>query len=173
MTTAPAPVLLVDALNVAYWCGAPPTLRLPLGLAIGLLGQGSCVGLIFDASAGYQLPASEHAVYTQLLQSPALALQVPSGHSADRQLLTQAKAMKAAVISRDRFRQHRRKFRSIVGSLTRSLSGGVMGDQIHVPQLGLSCPLPADIDQAWAAWRALGAKLEQQGALDSRGADPA
>ncbi|MEN8821632.1 MAG: hypothetical protein ABF271_11055 [Abyssibacter sp.] len=163
----------MDALNVAYWCGSPPTLRLPLGLAIGLLGQGYRVGLIFDASARYQMPASEHAVYGQLLQYPALALQVPSGSSADRQLLTQAKTLQAAVISRDRFRQHRPKFRSIVGSPTRSLSGGVLGDQIHLPQLGFSGLLPADIEQAWAAWRALGTRLERQGALDSRCADRA
>ena len=41
----------VDALNLGYWCGAPPSLRIPLTALQGLLAQGRPATLVFDASA--------------------------------------------------------------------------------------------------------------------------
>lgn len=144
---------VVDALNVAYWCGSPPTLRLPLALATGLRRAGYQVQLVFDASTSHQLAEHEWDVYRALLMLADVAVQVPSGTSADRHLLTLAKASGARVISRDRFRQHRRKFRSIVGPPDRRVDGVVSGDCIHLPAIDCRMPLPGDVDAAWRECR--------------------
>lgn len=152
---AAAPVIvLVDALNVAYWCDRPPSLRLPIALLVGLLKQGHRTWLYFDASARHQLPA-EVALYERLLLQPAHCIEVRSGIPADRVLLRQAKALGACLLSRDRYRDHRRRHRKFIDDPTRLLSGVVARDRVLVPGLALDAPLPATADDAWTELEAL------------------
>jgi hypothetical protein len=139
----------VDALNLGYWCGAPPSLRIPLSALRGLLAQGRLARLVFDASAAHQLPESEREIYAALRQRGPWCLQVPSGTSADLSLLEAAKADGGVIISRDRFREHRRGFRSIVHAAKRRLDGFVAADQLHIERLGLCLPLSPSAAQAW------------------------
>ena len=144
---------LIDALNVAYWRGAPPSLRLPLALMQSLLAAGHEALMIFDASAPHQL-RDEAALYEQLMQQPALAMQVPSGRSADGELLRRARASGACIISRDGYRDHRRRYRKLIDDPSRRFAGHVAGDQLVLPSLPLAVPLPASTEAAWLALQA-------------------
>lgn len=145
---ATARVFLIDALNVAYWCGAPPSLRLPLALLHQLLADGHSAELIFDASARYPL-AAERSIYQPLLQQRAHCIEVPSGRTADGVLLREARKRGACIISRDRFRDHRRRYRKLIDDDTRLLAGFVANDLLQVPALGLSAALATTAEAAW------------------------
>lgn len=149
MTPASAAVL-IDGLNVAYWCGAPPSLRLPLSLLHALLNTDHTCLLCFDASTPYQLPAEERPIWQALIAHPALAMQVPSGQSADDFLLRLARDCGGRILSRDRFRDHRRKFRRLIADPTRRIDGAVEADTLRVPALDLATPLSASAADAWA-----------------------
>lgn len=133
--------VLVDALNVAWWCGAPPSLRLPVALLTELLRRGDSAWLYFDASAPHQL-AHERADYDALVEMRDHVLEVPSGTPADRVLLRHARDRSARIVSRDRFRDHRVRFRRIIDDPARVLPGHVEADTLCVPGLGLRAPLP-------------------------------
>jgi hypothetical protein len=152
-TPAAVPVL-IDALNVAYWCDRPPSLRLPIALLVALLKSGRRTWLYFDASARHQLSA-EAALYERLMLHEAYCIEVRSGIPADRVLLRQAKALGACVLSRDRYRDHRRRHRKFIDDPSRLLSGAVARDRVLVPGLALDAPLPATADAAWAELEAL------------------
>ncbi|WP_022978359.1 NYN domain-containing protein [Nevskia ramosa] len=141
--------LFVDALNVAYWCGQPPSLRLPITLIAGLLAAGHDALLCFDASARYQLKV-DAAAYAKLIQLDGLAFEVPSGIPADRVLLKQANAANGAILSRDHFRNHRRRYRRLIDDPARVIAGYVRNDRLLLPALALDLPLPATTEQAWA-----------------------
>jgi hypothetical protein len=136
-----APLLLIDALNVAYWRGAPPSLRLPLALATGLIDRERTVRMIFDASTPFRLPSDERDAYRQLLAQPGLAVEVASGVPADRQLLRLARASGSVIISRDRFREHRARYRRLIDDPERLLGGHVSADTLLLPHLDLAIPL--------------------------------
>jgi hypothetical protein len=135
------PLLLIDALNVAYWRGAPPSLRLPLALAAGLHERGRPARMIFDASTPFRLPAHERVAFHRLLEQPALAVAVASGVPADRQLLRLARRSGAAIISRDRFREHRARYRRLIDDPARVLGGHIAEDAFFLPGLNLVLPL--------------------------------
>lgn len=145
----------IDALNVAYWCGRPPSLRLPLALMTALLAEGYQAVLFFDASARYQL-GEESDLYAQLMQVPDHFVEVPSGRSADTELLKRARATGACIVSRDHFRDHRRRYRKLIDDPARLLMGFVSNEHLLVPALALDVLLPAT---ALAAWRALQSHL--------------
>ena len=146
--------LLIDALNVAYWCGTPASLRLPIALLSGALAAGHQAELMFDASAPYRLP-DEAALYAALLQCAPHVSVVPSGRTADALLLRKARATGGCVLSNDRYRDHRRRYRTLIDDPARLLPGRVREDRIEVPALTLSIPLPASAEQAWAELEAL------------------
>ncbi len=148
-----SPELLLDGLNIAWWCGSPPSLRLPLSLWLGLSGQGRRATVVFDASTPYQLPAAERDIYAAWLADGTGIVQVASGQSADAWLLQAALQGGGAVISRDRFREYRRACRSVVRNPARRLDGFVAEDRIQVPALGQVVPLHPDAMQAWAQFR--------------------
>lgn len=127
---------LIDALNLAYWCGSPPSLRIPLSVFSALRACGHSARLIFDASARYQLEA-EAEIYTALLKFPDCAAEVPAGQPADRELIKQARASGATIISRDKFRDYRKKFRKLIDDPERVISGFVEDDRILLPAIGL------------------------------------
>lgn len=137
-----APAVLIDALNVAFWAGAPPSLRVPLAIAKALIARGRDVRLVFDASTPHRLADEERAAYDRLMAVIPCALQVPSGHSADRWLLQAAKATGGVIVSRDHFRQHRRGYVSIIHNPARRLDGWVAADGVRVPGLHLMEALP-------------------------------
>lgn len=139
--------LFIDGLNLAYWCGQPPSLRLPLALLVQMLEAGHPATLYFDASTRYQVPAEAES-YVRVLQFPASIIEVPSGRTADAVMLKQARDAGARVISRDRFRDHRRRFRRLIDDPARMLSGMVYDDCLRVPALELIVPLPATVDEA-------------------------
>lgn len=134
-------LVLVDAMNVAYWCDRPPSLRLPLAVLAALRARGQPVRLIFDASARHRLEA-EAPLYRQLLEGSAEISEVPAGRPADRELLRQARAQDALLLSRDRFRDHRRRYRRLIDDPARVFGGFVTDDRIHIPMLALDVPLP-------------------------------
>lgn len=141
--------LLVDALNVAYWCGQPPSLRLPITLIAGLLAAGHEARLCFDASARHQL-RDDAGHYLLLIGRDALAFEVPSGIPADRVLLRQATARNGIVVSRDRFRDHRRRHRRLIDDPARLIAGHVHDDRLLLPALALDLALPPTTAEAWA-----------------------
>lgn len=145
VTAAPDRLVLVDAMNLAYWCGRPPSLRVPLAVCAALRARAQLVRLIFDASARYRLGA-EAALYLRLLDDVAGVHEVPSGRPADRELLRQARAQDALLLSRDRFRDHRRRYRRLIDDPARVFGGFVAADQVHVPALALRRALPATPD---------------------------
>ena len=134
-------------MNLAYWAGLPPSLRVPLGLMAALLARGDRPFAVFDANARYQLPPDEQPCYAALLQGP-WASEVPSGDSADGHLLKLAVDSGACVISRDRFREFRRKYRTVTRNPERKLDGTVHDDQIFVPGAELAAELPASAELA-------------------------
>jgi hypothetical protein len=144
-----APGVVVDALNVAYWCGDPPDLRLPLALMAHLLERGHPVLLYFDASAPYKLKDDDRLIYQQLVQHPRHVVQVPSGRRADGVMLQHARSTGACIVSRDRFRDYRRRFRKLIDDPARLFGGAVAENVLHVPALGVEARLPGSSREAW------------------------
>lgn len=144
---AAPPSILIDALNLAYWCGDPPSLRLPLALLTRLLADGRHAQLVFDASARYRL-GDEARLYAQLLEYPAQVLEVPSGQPADRAILRHATRSGACVVSRDKYRDHRRRYRRLIDDPARLLGGVVEDDRVQLPGLALDFMLPFSTQQA-------------------------
>lgn len=140
--------IVIDALNVAYWCGRPAQLRLPLVLANALRERGHAVLLCFDASTPYKVAEQERMIYERLLQPSPLVLPVPSGTPADRVMLRHARAHGACIVSRDKFADHRKRYRKLVDDPARLLSGFVFADALQIPGLGLHAPLLPSAVQA-------------------------
>lgn len=142
--------LLIDAMNLAYWCGAPPSLRVPLSLLAYCVGAGINARLYFDASAVHRLPVDERDLYGRLLREHAgRAGEVPSGRSADGVMLRDARRSGTCIISRDRYRDHRRRYRKLIDDPTRLLPGHVAADLIHVAALDLHATLASSAAAAW------------------------
>jgi len=150
--------IVCDALNVAYWIGHPPDLRLPLALMAELLQRDRQVFLYFDASAPHKLTEVDRPVYT-FLRAHRDVIEVPSGKPADRLMLKHARSIGAAVVSRDKFRDQRRRFRRLVDDPSRLLSGAVSGNVLHVPGLDVSAPLADSTEIAWQRVVAASAKI--------------
>lgn len=146
----PARPLFIDALNLAYWCGEPPSLRVPLSVMAHLLAAGDEAVLYFDASARYRL-GSEASLYARLLQHSGHVIEVPSGKVADGVMLRQATARGACILSKDKYRDHRRRYRRLIDDPARLFSGTVEGDRLLVPALALELRLPASVHEAWAS----------------------
>lgn len=142
-----SPEVLIDALNVAWWCGAPPSLRLPVALLTELRRRGHRAWLYFDASAPHQL-AHERVDYDTLVALTDHVVQVPSGTPADRVLLRHARDRAGLIVSRDRFRDHRARFRRLIDDPARLLSGRVEADTLHIAGLELVAALPVSTRQA-------------------------
>lgn len=142
--------VLLDALNVAHWCGEPPSLRLPLALLVGLRAGGHEAILYFDANAKYLLP-DEGDVYARLSACTNLCVEVPSGRRADGVMLRDARDTGAVIVTRDRFRDHRQRYRKLIDDPSRVFGGTVRDDRVRVPTLDLDVPLPASAEAAWAA----------------------
>ena len=152
-TTAQPPTeVLIDALNVAWWCGAPPSLRLPVTLLAALLRRGDRAWLYFDASAPHRF-AHERGEYDALISMTDHVLVAPSGTPADRLLLRHARDRSARIVSRDRFRDHRRRFRRLIDDPARVLGGAVESDRGCVQGLGIEAPLPVSSRLALDALR--------------------
>ena len=149
--TVEARRVFIDALNLAYWCGAPPSLRVPMAAMTGLLRAGLPTSMVFDASARYRL-GDEAALCARLLRYPEQVIEAPSGLPADRLMLRRATRLGARVLSRDRYRDHRRRHRRLIDDPARLIAGGVREDRLSLPMLGLILDLPAT---ALAAWDAL------------------
>lgn len=147
-TSPGARPILVDALNVAYWCGAPPSLRLPLTLMVHLLAGGYPALLYLDASARYRLQG-EADVYAHLMGHPRHVVEVMSGRTADGAMLRHATSSGACIVSRDRFRDHRRRYRKLIDDPARLMPGAVAQDRLLVPSLGIDASLPASAHEAW------------------------
>jgi hypothetical protein len=141
--------VLVDALNVAFWCGDPPSLRLPLALLAALRAEGYDAILVFDANAKYQL-ANDGEVYAQLSARADLCVEVPSGRRADDVMLRDARDTGGAIVTRDRFRDYRQRYRKLIDDPARVFGGTVREDRLRVPALKLDVALPASAAQAWA-----------------------
>lgn len=138
----------VDALNVAYWCGPPADLRLPLVLAGALRARGIHVCLVFDASAPHRF-AHQAATYARLQRDGAdWQMVVPAGRRADGELLRRARATGGCIVSRDRFRDFRSRYRRLIDDPQRVFAGGVVEGRLQVPSLSVDAALHLDAEQA-------------------------
>jgi hypothetical protein len=146
--------LFIDALNLAYWCSRTPSLRLSLALAAHLFTQGHRAALYFDASARYKL-ADETELYAELMQYPTFCVEVPKGIPADREMLKQANRQGACIVSRDKFRDHRKRYRRLIDDPTRLFSGAVSNDRLLIPNLSIDISLPASAAAAWSGLQPL------------------
>lgn len=142
-------MIFIDGLNVAYWCGSPPQLRLPASLLLALVERGHPAHLYFDASARYRF-AQDQAAYDQLIRYREHVTEVPSGRRADGVMLQKARSHGAVIISRDRFRDYRSRFRRLIDDPARLLDGSVAHEVMRVPSLDLHVPLAACPEQAVA-----------------------
>jgi len=142
-------LLFIDALNVAYWCGNPPSLRVPMTLLAHRLELQQPAILYFDASAPHRLAKDEADLYAQLRQSSGHVVEVPSGVPADRVLLQHARSAGACILSRDKFGDHRRRFRKLIDDPTRMFTGYVRDNRVQVPVCALDIPLAVTADAAW------------------------
>lgn len=133
--------IIIDALNVAYWGGRSADLRLPLALGCVLLDAGLVAELYFDASAPHRV-GSARAAYEQLRQESPLVLQAPTGIRADGEILRRARKTGARIVSRDRFRDYRARFRRLIDDPQRVLDGHVEAGRVHLPALHLSAEVP-------------------------------
>lgn len=140
--------VFVDALNVAYWCGDPPSLRIPLSLMSGLLAGGYSVILFFDASARSRL-AHEEVVYAQLLQHPVFFIEAPVQKTADEVMLRHATATGACIVTKDLYRDHRKRYRKLIKAPGRLLAGLVQDDRVRIPAWALELPLASSANEAW------------------------
>lgn len=151
-TTVIATAYAIDALNVAHWCGRQSDLRLPLRLYAALRAQAAEVWLVFDASAPHRFAAdaADAAVYAALRCYPGV-LEVPAGRRADGELLRIARRSGGCIVSRDRFRDYRSRYRRLIDAGDRVLGGHVADGRLQLPALGLSLDLPASSAAALAA----------------------
>ncbi|MGH8432560.1 MAG: NYN domain-containing protein, partial [Solimonas sp.] len=140
--------IFIDALNVAYWCGDPPSLRMPMTVMTHLLTAGHQALLYFDASARYRL-GSEAGLYERLAQHPRYVIEVPSGSAADAVMLRHATSSGACILSRDQYRDYRKRYRRLIDDPTRLMAGTVEQDRLLVPFLALDMALPASVHEAW------------------------
>jgi len=143
------PRIFIDGLNLAYWRGQQPSLRVPLALLTQLLEEGRDVVLYFDANARHRL-GDEAGLYLQLLERSRFCVEVPSGKRADGLMLRAATACGGCVVSRDKYRDYRKKFRRLIDDPARLLAGGVRQDRLRVPGLSVDMALPATASEAWA-----------------------
>lgn len=143
------PRVFIDALNLAHWRGRNPSLRVPLTLLAQLIADGREAVLYFDASTRYRL-GDETALYQRLLAQEKYCVEVPSGKRADGLLLKAATACGGCVVSRDRYRHYRKKYRRLIDNPARLLQGGVKDDRLRVPGLSVDVALPATAEEAIA-----------------------
>jgi hypothetical protein len=146
---AAATPVFIDALNLAYWSGHPPSLRMPLALMGHLLAAGHAVMGYFDASARYRLQ-DEAGLYERLLQYPRHFVEVPSGRTADGVMLRLATASGGCIISRDKYRDHRRRYRRLIDDPSRLMAGTLEDGQLLLPSLAIRMPLPSSLEEARA-----------------------
>ena len=142
------PRVFIDALNLAHWRGRAPSLRVPLTLLGQLLADGREAVLYFDANARYRL-GEEANLYQRLLAHSRYCVEVPSGKRADGFMLKAATACGGCVVSRDRYRDYRKKYRRLIDDPARLLDGSAKEDRLRVPGLGVDSALPATAEEAW------------------------
>jgi hypothetical protein len=148
--------LVIDGLNVAYWCGSPPQLRLPLALLVALAQRGFRAVSVFDASAAHRF-AADQTIHAQFRARWPQQVEVASGRQADVEILRLARDRGARIISRDHFADHRRRFRRLIDDPARRIEGWVEQGRLKLPALGLDELLPETAELAWRALTALDA----------------
>ena len=127
---------------------------MPLALAEHLLAQGHRTTLYFDASARHKL-GSEAELYAELMRHPMLCVEVPKGIPADREMLRQANRQSACIVSRDKFRDHRKRYRRLIDDPARLFSGAVSNDRLLIPNLCIDIALPGSAVAAWSTLQPL------------------
>ena len=117
---------------------------------LGLLEHGVATRLCFDASARHRL-ADDAGLYALLSKHSQYVNEVPSGRRADGELLRYARANACCIVSRDRFRDYRSRYRKLIDDPTRLFGGHVHEARLQVPALEFSCVLHASTQNAWDA----------------------
>lgn len=144
----------IDALNLAYWAGRVPTLRVPLALAAALAERGDRPVLFFDATLRHRYPHELDIAMAVTAGGEGIVI-APAGVPADRLLLRHARDIGGVMVSRDRFGDHRRRFRRLIDDPTRRVDGFVADDHLQIPPLAVVVRLPPSATEAWQAWRAV------------------
>ncbi len=78
-------------------------------------------------------------------------MEVPSGKRADGLMLRAATACGGIVVSRDKYRDYRKKHRRLIDDPARLLGGGVRAGRLLVPGLGMDMSLAPSAEDAWQA----------------------
>lgn len=104
--------------------------------------------LYFDANARYRL-GEERELYERLLAHARVCVEVPSGKRADGLMLRAATACGGLVVSRDKYRDYRKKHRRLIDDPARLLGGGARAGRLRVPGLGLDMLLASSAAEAW------------------------
>lgn len=141
----------IDALNLAYWAGRLPTLRVALAVAAALVERGDRPVMFLDATIRHRYP-HEAAAAAALGAGGEGIVVAPGGVPADRLLLRHARDHDGVILSRDHFRDHRRRFRRLIDDPVRRVEGCVASDRVRVPALAIDAPLPISADAAWQGW---------------------
>ncbi len=104
--------------------------------------------LYFDANTRYRL-GEERELYERLLAHSRHCIEVPSGKRADGLMLRAATACGGVIVSRDKYRDYRKKHRRLIDDPARLLGGGVRAGRLRVPALEIDTALPASAQEAW------------------------
>jgi len=140
LTETWTPKVLIDGLNVAHWVGRHADLRLPLRLLAELQGLQVPAELYFDASAPHRFGEARALYESARLASPRI-IEVPSGRRADGTILQRARSTGASIVTRDRFRDYRSKFRKLIDEPGRLIGGHVSNDVLFIPALAIEVAL--------------------------------
>lgn len=130
--------VIIDGSNVMFWNGGTPALETVDAVVRDLAGRGFLPGVIFDANAGYKIANryQDDAELAQRLGLPAdRVLVVPRGTPADVIILKTARALKAPVVTNDRFRDWAADYPEVAepGFLIR---GGLRDGKVWTAQAG-------------------------------------
>lgn len=127
--------------------------------------------LYFDANTRYRL-GDERALYERLLEHSRFCVEVPSGKRADGLMLRAATAAGGLVVSRDKYRDFRKRYRRLIDDPARLLAGSAGGGRLRVPGLGVDLPLPVSAEAAWAGLEASLLTLTQAAQASRAGPGP-
>ncbi len=162
-------MLIVDGLNIMNWAQNPSThrinLQILLTVLVALKKQGHDFICILDAKTHPVLKRfrpDQVTVFEMLLKSlPDHFAVITGGAEADYFILSQAEALNCGVLSNDKFTDYQPKF-SWVGDTSRRptkngrkspiedsrlVHGGVIANQVSVPQLGINAPIANDAEK--------------------------
>jgi rRNA-processing protein FCF1 len=135
----PATYVVIDGSNVMHWKDGASDLGAVLAVIKHFSAQKMTPGVIFDANAGYKL-SERYQDDRELAQKLGLpqdrVFVVPKGTPADKYILDSARALKALVVTNDRYRDWAEEFPEV------AQAGFLIRGGFKEGRLWLDLPLP-------------------------------